>query len=119
METIYTTLQGESLDLKKLNKEQKELLRRFYGLHKSGQKFADFFNEISSCDSLKIMGAPCLNGQYRIDSKVLYSVIYSVLQDLGNRLAKQQIFFKQYPNRYDDFTENAKMLEEFLSQSPQ
>lgn len=34
-EIIYTTLQNEKLNLLKINKKQKELLRRLYGLYKS------------------------------------------------------------------------------------
>ena len=93
-DAVYTTLQGEKLNLKKLTKEQKELLRRFYSLYenlyKNGHKFMGYFNAMNLPYNLKIMGTPCLGGQYWINLKVLRSVIFGVLGDLGNRLAIQQ-----------------------------
>ncbi len=110
----YTTLQGEKLNLKKLNKSQKELLRKFYELYKAKHELVGFFNAMNSYYNLKIMGAPCIGGQCWINLKVLRSVIYSVLQDLGNRLAGEQGFLKRSQRANTDFTENEKVLKEFF-----
>ncbi|MEK7192108.1 MAG: hypothetical protein AAB646_01155 [Patescibacteria group bacterium] len=112
---VYTTLQGEKLNLKKLTKEQKELLRRFYNLYKNGYEFMGYCNAMNLPYNLKIMGAPCLDSQCWINLKVLRSVIYGVLRDLGDRLAIQQLLLKRGANSNPDFTENEKILMEFLS----
>lgn len=116
MEFIYITQEGERLDLNKLNKKQRELLRTLYGLYSNGHEYIKFFNAMNSSHNLKIMGAPRLHGQYWINLKVLHLVIFQVLQDLGNRLAvKQHFLLKQYKNSDTDFAqENEKVLKEFL-----
>ena len=113
-EYYYTTLQGEKFNLTKLNKAQKELIKRFYSLYQAGHEFVGFLNAMNTSYNLKIMGAPCLNGQCWINLKVLHSVVYSVLQDLGNRLAIQQAFLKEYKYRNAGFTKNEKVLKTFL-----
>lgn len=115
MKCTYTTLHGEKLNLRKLNKSQKELLRRFYELYRASHEYVGFFNAMNSSYNLKIMGAPGINGQYWINAKVLKSVIYRILQDFSNRLAQRQFHCKQYPDRHTAFTENEKALEKFLS----
>ena len=111
----YTTLQGEKLNLQELNKKQKGLLRRFYGLYRERCDFSVFCNAMNSSYNLKIISASSRrNGQYWINLKVLRSVIYGVLQDLINRLAIQQTFLKKSKHRNADFAENEEVLRKFL-----
>ncbi|QQG46562.1 MAG: hypothetical protein HYY55_01810 [Candidatus Niyogibacteria bacterium] len=112
----YITLEGERLNLRKLGKKHRELLRKFFKLYQEERGFVDFSNAMNSPDSLKIMGALRMNGQYWIGSKVLRSIIFSVLQDLCNRLAIKQGFSEEgKERRYMDFAENEKALNEFLT----
>lgn len=106
---FYTTLQGKKLDLKKLDKAQKRLLRKFYKLYQKGYNYSDFYNKTQSDNSLAIMGA-----SYWINKKVSVSTIFQLLNDLADRLALKQEFLKRGRNSNADFTENKKVLKKFL-----
>lgn len=115
----YTTLQDEKLDLKKLNKRQRQLLRKFYELYQENCDYVDFVTRAGSNDSQKAIDASvcdnCGNGDhYWIDQKASKEIIYRLLNDLADRLAIKQGFLRKGRNSNTDFNENEKVLKKFL-----
>lgn len=113
----YTTVLGETVVIKELPPEQKELLRRALTQFKNKEEWGKFCNKtVYSDETVKLLGGELFNGRYYITEKVHNKPLFQVLTDLEVRLGLEQGKMSQGPcTTHLDFTENEKMLEEFLN----
>lgn len=111
---IYTTLDGEKLDLSELNADHKCLLKEIYDIYQKVQ-YSDLYNTVFETDHLKRMGAKKhSDDRYYIDKEVHEYLICAVVIDLVERKAIQEGLLGLGENSNDDFSGNKKVLEDFL-----
>ncbi len=120
--SIYQTLDGEELDLSGLNAEHRDLLKEFYEMYQK-EFYAAFENTVISDEYKRRMGAkewPNYDSKkyasrYYFDKDFTRTPIYRLLRDLLDRkgIEEGEIALDE-DCKITDFSENKKVLEDFL-----
>ncbi|PIN80885.1 hypothetical protein COV11_02980 [Candidatus Woesearchaeota archaeon CG10_big_fil_rev_8_21_14_0_10_30_7] len=108
----YITLNNERLNLN-FTSQQKELIKTVYELFTEGS-YSEMVNFVYSQEILKKLGAKYQQGGYWIDAQTRTNPLYKLVEDIEIRLAIQVGRLSKSPNTNTDFSENKKVLEDYL-----